>query len=94
MVFLLQVVAYNSKGDSNGSLVVKLEMSEVSMTQKVESLKITPKDDDSVTLEWKAIEAPQGSVEYEIVVQAPQYYPKIAPYRTTNTSLTGKHWVL
>lgn len=85
------MVAYNSKGESNNSLIAKLEMNEAAVSKKVESLKITVRTDDSVTLEWNAVDALPGSTEYEVVVQAPQYYPKIAPYRTTNTSFTGEY---
>ena len=84
------MVARNSKAESNSSAVVKLELSDLAAIEKVEGLKVSKQSEDSVTLEWKAAPAPQSSIDYEIVVQAPQYYPMFDPHRTTNTSITSK----
>lgn len=83
------MVARNSKAESNSSAVVKLELSDLAAIEKVEAFKVSKHTEDSVTLEWKAASALQSSIEYEIVVQAPQYYPKFDSYRTTNTSITS-----
>lgn len=85
-----QVVARNSKGESKSSPVAKLEMNSVAMTGKVEGLKVLSQTGDSVTLEWKAFQGSQDSVDYEIVVQAPQHYPACEPYRTSNTTITSR----
>lgn len=85
-----QVVARNSKADSNSSEVVKMELNDVTTTNKVDDLKVASQTDSSVTLQWKALGSAENvTVEYEVFVQAPQYYPEIPTIMTTNTSLTG-----
>lgn len=84
---MFQVIAKNSKYESNSSSVAELHFDDAAFIEGIKELNVVTGSDQSITLSWPKVDDAEG---YIIHTRANIPYPGHSSSKTLDNNFTGK----